>query len=98
MGWLGIALGMLACWLLYRTPVAFWLAIIATLGIFWTYGIMHNYATESAKRRSNYTGGFWDLSDKDIDSVPSWLAGMNLILTIVLFMLCVYGGYMVLKG
>lgn len=98
MGWLGVGLGVLACWLLYGSPVAFWLALVATLGVLWTYGVMHNYATESAKRRSGYTGRFYDLTDRDVASAPDWLAGLNLLLTVIVLVLCIYGGYVALKG
>jgi len=97
MGWLCVELGVLACILLYGRSSAFWLAVVATLGIFWTYGIMHNYATESAKRRPDYTGAFYDLDEQDVASVPDWLAGLNLLLTLCAAGLCIYGGYIAVK-
>lgn len=98
MGWLGVGLGLLSCWLLYGNLLAFALAIAVTLGLLWTWGVMHNYATESARRRPGYKGGFYDLSDADIDAVPGWLPTSNLVLTLVTVVLCVYGGYSHLRS
>ncbi|MCY4584796.1 MAG: hypothetical protein OXB98_02040 [Bryobacterales bacterium] len=38
---------------------------------------MHNYAVEEAKRRSDYTGEFYDLTPEEAAAVPDWLAKVN---------------------
>ena len=76
MGWLPVSLAFVASALLYDTghPVLLTLAIGSTVGCFWSWGIMHNYATEAAKRRSSYDGGFYDITEDEADSVPNWIA------------------------
>jgi hypothetical protein len=32
-------------------PVLFWLSVVIAIISFWSWGIMHNFATQSAKRR-----------------------------------------------
>lgn len=59
------------------------LAILSGIGCFWSWGIMHNYATETAKRRSSYIGGFYDITPREADSVPNWVTGLNLIFAVV---------------
>ncbi len=53
MGWLNVLLSAFASVLLYDTghAVLLVLAIGATIGCFWSWGIMHNFATEAAKQR-----------------------------------------------
>ncbi len=78
MGWLGIVLSLVAAWLL-RDDGWLWLvaAAVALLEV-WSYGIMHNHAVESAKKRLDYSGGFFDFNDRDWDAVPNWLAVVNM--------------------
>ena len=40
---------------------------------------MHNYATEAAKGRLDYSGGFYDFTKREVESVPDWLAVVNLL-------------------
>ena len=64
MGWLGIVLSVVATWLL-RDDGWLWLVAAAVVLLqFWTYGIMHNHAVESAKKREDYSGGFHDLDHR----------------------------------
>ena len=95
MGWFQVAVGIVACLLLYGTEnqVAFWVAVVATVGTLWSFGIMHNYATESGKRRSSYKGGFYDITAKEADSVPNSIAGINLLFSMVSIGLLLYGAY-----
>jgi len=58
------------------------LSIVDLLGCFWSWGVMHNYATEMAKRRSSYTGGFYDLTEREVEAVPDWIAGVNLLFSL----------------
>ena len=79
MGWLNILLSAFAGVLLYDTghTVLLVLAVGATIGSFWSWGIMHNYATQAAKRRPSYRGGFHDIRVEEADSVPDWIAFVN---------------------
>jgi hypothetical protein len=43
---------------------------------------MHTFATEVAKRRPNYTGSFYDITPKEADSVPNWIASLNIGFTV----------------
>ena len=42
-------------------------------------GVMHNYATEAAKGRLDYSGGFYDFTKREVESVPDWPAVVNLL-------------------
>ena len=83
MGWLGPVLGAIAAWLFYRSShvVLMWLAILSAVGCFWSWGVMHNYAVEAAKRRKSYTGGFSDFTDSEVDSVPDGITRVDMVLT-----------------
>ncbi len=39
---------------------------------------MHNYATDAARRRPTFRGGFSDLTEDEIDVVPDWIAKVNM--------------------
>ena len=78
MGWLGIVLSVVAAWLLRDDGWLWLVAVAVALLEVWSYGIMHNHAVESAKKRLDYMGGFFDLNDRDMDAVPNWLAGVNM--------------------
>lgn len=84
MGWFGPVLGGVAALILWgmEQTVLMALAIFSSIGCFWSWGIMHNFATEVAKRRSNYTGSFSDITSKEADSVPNWIAGLNIGFTV----------------
>ena len=60
MGWLSVLVAIVAVVLLYGTEhgILFALAIACAAGCFWSWGIMHNYATNAAKKRSSYRGDF----------------------------------------
>jgi len=58
------------------------LAIIAGAGCFWSWGVMHNYATEEAKKRSGYNGDFYDITAREASSVPSWITILNFFFTL----------------
>lgn len=95
MGWFPVVVGLIACSLLYSTDsrIAFWVALVATIGTLWSYGVMHNFATEAAKRRANYKGGFYDITEREADSVPNSIAGLNLLFSLASIGLLLYGGY-----
>lgn len=83
MGWLSVLLSAIAAYLLYRAGhlVLFVLAILSAIGYFWSWGIMHNYATRAAGRRSSYRGGFYDIREDEAETVPDWLTWVNMAFT-----------------
>ena len=56
MGWLSVLVGIEAVAQLYETGqgILFTVAILAVAGCLWSWGIMHNYATDMAKKHSSY--------------------------------------------
>ena len=78
MGWLGIVLSVVAAWLL-RDDGWLWLlaAAVALLEV-WSYGSMRRHAGESAKKRLDYRGGFYNFNDRACDAVPNWLTVVNM--------------------
>jgi hypothetical protein len=79
MGFLGLVISSVAIWFLWDNGWA-WilLGIFVTAVEFWSWGIMHNHATDAAKKRDGYSGGFYDLTPEEANSVPNWLAMVNL--------------------
>ena len=84
MGWLPVLMGIVASILLYTTgPTLLFIgAILVTIGDFWSWGIMHNYAIYQAKKRLSYRGGFYDFKDKEIETVPNWITRINMVLAL----------------
>ncbi len=80
MGWLGLVISVVAVWLLWDNG-GIWLAAAIAVGVIelWSWGVMHNHATNAAKNRSSYTGGFSDFTMREIDAVPNWLAMVNMV-------------------
>lgn len=93
MGWLSILLSAIAAILFYRTGhlALMVFAIIAVLGNFWTFGVMHNFATEVAKRRPNYNGGFYDITRQEAASVPDWISWANMVFSLAGLILLIIG-------
>ncbi len=91
MGWLSVAIGVIAATVLYGTGhgVLFTLAIVLTIACLWSWGVMHNFATEAAKRRSTYTGGFYDLTESEVDSAPNWISAINMLSTLAVVVLLI---------
>lgn len=83
MGWLHVLIGIIASFILYKTgpKYLFIVAVIVTIGAFWSWGIMHNYATNQAKKRLSYRGGFYDFMEKEIETVPNWITRINIVFT-----------------
>ena len=50
---------------------------------------MHNFATEAAKKRSNYRGRFYDITLTEADSVPNWIAILNMCFSILALLLLI---------
>lgn len=93
MGWLSVLVGVAAAVLLYGTghAILFALAVVSAAGCFWSWGIMHNYATDKAKKRSSYSGGFYDFTGQEILSAPNWITVVNILLTLIAVGLLVIG-------
>ncbi len=69
MGWLSVLLSGIAAYLLFASghTILMIVAITTAAGSLWSWGIMHNYATNAAKHRSDYTGGFYDFTNNPVD-------------------------------
>lgn len=87
MGWLSIVAGIGAVVLFFfgEHTVLAGLAGISTAGSFWAHGVMHNFATESARRPRSFEGGFCDFNDRDLDADPNRLALANMATSLACF-------------
>ena len=99
MGWLSVLLSGVAAFLLFKTghTVLMVLAIVAAVGCFWSWGIMHNYATDVAKRKSNYTGGFYDITHREAQAVPDWISMVNMLFSLAGLVLLITGIVMMVR-
>jgi hypothetical protein len=99
MGWLSVLLSGVAAFLLFMTghTVLMVLAIVAAIGCFWSWGIMHNYATDAAKRRSNYSSGFYDITKREAQAVPDWICMVNMLFGLAGLVLLITGIVMTLR-
>ncbi len=91
MGFVGVVLAIIAAILLKNNG---WLLLISTIVGFinlWSWGIMHNFATEKAKKRDSYSDGFYDFTESEVESVPDWLSAINLLGFIVAIGLVIIG-------
>lgn len=93
MGFLFIILGGVGAYLLGRTGHTYLMvcAIICVIGDFWSWGIMHNYATERAKQRSDYKGGFYDFRQDEVEDVPDWITMVNMVFSLASLVLLIVG-------
>ena len=73
------------------------LTIMVALGNFWSWGVMHNYATELAKRRQSYKGGFYDVRRQEAKAVPDWISWINMGFSIAGLILLIIGIIMLIK-
>lgn len=78
MGWLPVVLSGIAALLLYKTghSILMVLAIMATVGSFSSWGMMHNYATQVAKWRPGYRRRFYDITSEEAEAVPDWMVSI----------------------
>jgi hypothetical protein len=83
----------IAAYLMFTTGhfFLFILAIAVSMVCFWSWGITHNYNTKNAKRRSKYTGGFYDITDRKVERVPNWLSTVNVIFSLTGLALFILG-------
>jgi len=81
LAWLSVIIGIIASLLFWslNNDLLFALSVISTIGTFWSWGIMHNFATERAKKRSSYSGEFYDFTAKEVVSVPNWITIINIL-------------------
>ena len=90
MGWLSVLICVIAVALMHaKGRIIFMVvAVIAAVVCFWSWGVMHNYANERAKRRQSYQG---DFTAEEIQSVPDWITWINVGFTILGIILLVSG-------
>lgn len=98
MCWVPVAIASLAAYLLYKTDHTALMVVstICAAGAFWSWGIMHNFAVEEAKRHRNYSGGFYDLTREEVYSVLNWLVVVNMVCLVLGVVLLVCGGVFLL--
>src|SRR5690606_438775 len=84
MGCLSVIVGIVGSLLLWKTnhTVLMVIEIVFAAACLWSWGIMHNYATESAKQRPNYSGGFYDILADEANSVPNWITNINILVSL----------------
>lgn len=93
MGGLSVVLSGVAAYLLFTSghTMLMIVAIATTIGCFWSWGVMHNFATDAAKRRSDYTGRFYDFTRQEADAVPNWITVVNMVFSILGVVLLIAG-------
>ncbi len=92
MGWLGPLINAIAAFLLWDAGGLWATCAICTAVVgFWSWGVMHNYAVEEAKKRSDYTGEFYDLTHEEVSTVPDWLTKINFVTFVVGVVLLIVG-------
>ena len=98
-GWLSVLFSGVAAFLLFKTghTILMVIAIVSAVGCFWSWGIMHNYATEAAKRRPDYTGGFYDITHGEAEAVPDWICWVNMAFSLLGLVLVITGMVMIVK-
>lgn len=84
MGCLSIILSLIATFILFKIGhiVLMYIAITIAIGCYWSWGIMHNFATEMAKKRPDYSGSFFDITKSEARSVPNWITIVNIVFTL----------------
>jgi len=93
MGWFFGLLSGAAAMLLFETghTILMSAAILAATGIFWSWGKMRRYVASLAKRRAEYTGGLSDITDREIQGVPDWVATVNMVCSLAGLILLLAG-------
>lgn len=99
MGWFSVLICCIAAFLLFNTGHTYLmiLAIFAAIVCLWSWGVMHNYATDYAKRRKNYTGGFYDIMPHETQAVPDWITRINMVFSLIGIVLLITGIIMIFK-
>jgi len=98
MGFFSVLLPAIAALLFLKTghTVLMVLAIVAAIGCLWSWGVMHNFATELAKRRADYSGGFYDVTPEEAQAVPNWIASLNMAFSLAGLVLLITGIVMII--
>lgn len=91
MGWLSVLIGLAGAWGFYADGrlALMWIEIATTIVALWSYGVMHNFAVASAKRRADYNGGFYVLTHADLNAVPDRLAQLNMLVSLAALILAI---------
>jgi hypothetical protein len=96
MGWIGVLLGLIGAIISFLSSyytVAV-LCLVSSVGCFWSYGVMHNYATNMAKQRASYSGRFYDITPDETRAAPDWITRINIAFTAtatIFFLLSIFG-------
>lgn len=85
MGWLPVLVSGVAAFLLFKTGHTFLMvgAIVNVVGCFWLWGVLHNYATDHAKRRPDYSGRFYDITKREANADLERIAAIHLIFSLI---------------
>lgn len=85
MGWIHIVISGIAIFLFWKAQshLLMIISIFVLIGTFWSYGVMHNFATEAAKKRNSYTGEFYDFTEGELQVVPNWITTINMIMSLI---------------
>lgn len=95
MGWLSVLMAAGAAWL-FRSEgqtLWMWVSVAVAIGCLWSWGVMHNFATNSAKQRASYRGGFFDFTEADVDAVPDGIAALNMLFTLAALAALIGAGF-----
>ncbi len=66
-------------------------AIVNAVGCFWSWRVMHSYATELAKRGPDNTDVVYDITKRKAKGVPDWIAIVDILLSMAGLMLLITG-------
>lgn len=103
-GKISLIVGVISILLFYEMDYIslFWISVAITIVAFWSYGVMHNFAFDSAKdRRKRRIENKKELDleinsieelpikigKSDVNVVPNWLTLLNMIFSIALYLL-----------
>jgi hypothetical protein len=96
MGWIGVLLGLIGVVISFLSSyytIAV-LCLVSSVGCFWSYGVMHNYATNMARQRASYSGRFYDITPDETRAAPDWITRTNVVFTAtatIFFLLSIFG-------
>ena len=91
MGWFYVAISIIAAIIFFKSGhiILMIISIVAALGCFWSWGVMHNYATDIAKQRLGYTGKFYDINKEEANAIPNWITFINVLFASAGFILLI---------
>ena len=99
MGKVFVILGIITSFLFWNLSsyILLILSVIFTIGTFWSWGIMYNYAVKKAKMRKTYTERFYDFTKSEAESVPDWITRINMFTSLTIVILFIIGAIMKLN-